>query len=45
VAEAKILLVSIPSLIENSQKKIVFNETFLSHFNIMEIAKMGESSR
>ena len=43
VAEAKILLVNIQSLHEDTKKKIVFNDTFLNHYNIMEIAKMSEN--
>ena len=45
VAEVKLLLVSIESLSENSKQKIVFNDTFLSHFNIYEVARASEASR
>ena len=44
VAEAKILLVTFFSLNENSEKKVVFNDTFLSHYNVREIARMSEAS-
>ncbi len=42
VAEAKILLVTFDALNENSGKKVVFNDHFLEHFNIREIARMSE---
>jgi 3-hydroxyacyl-[acyl-carrier-protein] dehydratase len=45
VAQAKILLVTFDALAENSEKKIVFNDNFLNHFNIWEVAKMSETLR
>jgi len=45
VAQAKILLVTFDALNENSGKKVVFNEHFLNHFNIWEVAKLSEASQ
>ena len=41
VAEASILLATIDSL-ETDKRKIVFNDDFLEHFNVYEIAKASE---
>ena len=41
IAEASVLLVTIDSLEEN-KKKIVFNDDFLEHFDVYNVAKASE---
>ena len=41
VAEASVLLVTIDSL-EKNKKKVIFNDDFLQHFDIYNIAKASE---
>ena len=41
IAEAKLLLVAIEAL--DSKKKIVFNDNFLKHYDVFEVAKMSEA--
>ncbi len=42
VAEAQILLASVDQLQEFQREKIVFNEHFLKHFDVYEVAKASE---
>lgn len=41
VAEAEILLVAVDAL--DDQKKIVFNDTFLKHYDVYNVAKRSEA--
>ena len=42
IAEASILLVTIDSLENGHKKRIVFNEDFLKHYDILNVVKMSE---
>ena len=44
VAEASILLVTMDSLVDGQNGKIVFNETFLKHYDVYQVAKMSQSA-
>ena len=41
VSESRVLLVAIEGL-GNTQRKIVFNDHFLKHYNVYHVAKMSE---
>ncbi len=43
VASAEILLMSIDSLDASQDKKIVFNEGFMEHYQVMEVAQASEA--
>ena len=44
VAEASILLVTMDSLVDGQNGKIVFNETFLKHYDVYQVAKMSQGA-
>lgn len=41
IAEATLLLVTMDSLVEGLNGKIVFNDSFLKHYDVYEVAKMS----
>ncbi len=44
IAEVSLMLVMIDSLIGTQNGKIVFNDTFLKHYDVYEVAKMSQGS-
>ncbi len=45
VAEARILLAAVGSLGEEQKKKVVFNDKFMRHFDIRNVARRSEALR
>lgn len=42
VAEAEMLLVTMPSLVEGQQGSVVFTKSFLEHYHVYEVARQSE---
>ncbi len=45
VAEVSLLLATVDSLKDGQSGKIVFNDTFLKHYDVYEVARMSGASR